>query len=154
MKKSSKISDEDKKRFRDAIGNVKPMKNDNIISEKPKPSTYQKKDKLLVNEIDYSGYPDCRPEFIESFEKMINLATKRSVEGKKISIHTHLINLTKSEIIKKGSELEIDYSKTLSCYSPDNRGHACGICDSCRFRKQGFLDAGIIDPTRYKKIEK
>ena len=109
---------------------------------------------LGVNEIDYSGYPDCRPEFIESFEKMINLATKRSVEGKKISIHTPLINLTKSEIIKKGRELKIDYSKTLSCYSPDNRGYACGICDSCRFRKQGFLDAGIIDPTRYKKFEK
>ncbi len=109
---------------------------------------------LGVNEIDYSGYPDCRPEFIKAFEKMINLATKRSVEGTKLNIHTPLINMSKSEIIKKGVELDIDYSKTLSCYSPDDTGQACGHCDSCRFRKQGFLDAGIIDPTRYKKIEK
>ncbi|MBH44424.1 MAG: 7-cyano-7-deazaguanine synthase QueC [Gammaproteobacteria bacterium] len=103
-----------------------------------------------VNAIDYSGYPDCRPEFIKSFEEMINKATKYGLEHGDITIHTPLIELTKAEIIKKGTNLGIDYSKTVSCYSLDSDGSACGVCDSCRFRKQGFQDAGIEDPTIYK----
>ena len=109
---------------------------------------------LGVNKIDYSGYPDCRPEYIEAFEKMINLGTKRGVEGNKLNIHTPLINMSKAEIILKGTQLKVDYSKTLSCYSPNEEGHSCGVCDSCRFRKQGFLDANIEDPTIYKKSKK
>ncbi|MEC9205621.1 MAG: 7-cyano-7-deazaguanine synthase QueC [Pseudomonadota bacterium] len=109
---------------------------------------------LGVNQIDYSGYPDCRPEYIRAFEEMINLGTKTGVEGEKIKLHTPLINMSKVEIIKKGKKLNIDYSKTLSCYSPNKKGQACGVCDACRFRKQGFLDANIEDPTQYKKIEK
>ncbi len=109
---------------------------------------------LGVNQIDYSGYPDCRPEYIDSFQTMINLGTKTGIEGKKIALHTPLINLSKAEIIKKGKTLSIDYSKTLSCYAPSVKGYACGVCDACRFRKQGFLDAGVKDPTNYKKIEK
>ena len=109
---------------------------------------------LGVNKIDYSGYPDCRPEYIEAFEKMINLGTKRGVEGNKLNIHTPLINMSKAEIILKGTQLKVDYSKTLSCYSPNKEGHSCGVCDSCRFRKQGFLDANIEDPTIYKKSKK
>ena len=109
---------------------------------------------LGVNKIDYSGYPDCRPEYIEAFEKMINLGTKRGVEGNKLNIHTPLINMSKAEIIMKGTQLKVDYSKTLSCYSPNKEGYSCGVCDSCRFRKQGFLDANIEDPTIYKKSKK
>ncbi len=101
-----------------------------------------------VNAIDYSGYPDCRPEFISSFEEMINLATKAGVEGKKIIIHTPLANLTKGEIIKKGIELKIDYSITSSCYDPID-GKACGKCDSCILRLKGFKEAGIKDPIEY-----
>jgi len=106
-----------------------------------------------VNSIDYSGYPDCRPEFIELFEKMINKGTKLGVEGTKINIHTPLIQMKKSDIIKIGADLNVNYAKTVSCYSLTENGEACGICDSCRFRKQGFLDAGVSDPTHYKKIK-
>lgn len=102
-----------------------------------------------VNAVDYSGYPDCRPEYIQAYESMANLATKSGVEGNKLKIHTPLIALSKSDIIKKGSELGVDYSKTISCYSADEQGRACGSCDSCRFRKQGFGEAGLADPTRY-----
>ena len=103
-----------------------------------------------VNAVDYSGYPDCRPEYIEAFEKMANLATKASVEGAlTIKIHTPLINLTKAEIIRKGGEIGVDYSLTHSCYDPNTEGLACGQCDSCILRKKGFLEANIPDPTKY-----
>lgn len=102
-----------------------------------------------VNAVDYSGYPDCRPEFIQAYEDMANLATKVGIEGNKLKIHTPLISLSKAEIIKLGSRLNVDYSKTISCYLADAEGKACGSCDSCKFRKQGFKDAGITDPTRY-----
>lgn len=102
-----------------------------------------------VNAVDYSGYPDCRPEYIEAFQTMANLATKTGVEGKLIEIKTPLISLTKAEIIQKGSALGIDYSKTLSCYKPDSKGRACGLCDSCHLRHQGFEAANIPDPTLY-----
>jgi len=102
-----------------------------------------------VNAIDYSGYPDCRPEFIEAFEKAVNLGTKIGVEGSEIKIHTPLISLTKADIIKKGIELGVDFSLTHSCYDPDEKGHACGKCDSCLLRKKGFFDAGVKDPTVY-----
>ena len=103
-----------------------------------------------ANIIDYSGYPDCRPEFIKSFEKTINLGTKLGVEGSHFSIHTPLIKMTKAEIITKGHSLGVDYSLTLSCYNPTDSGLACGKCDSCKFRKDGFKDAGLPDPTKYK----
>ena len=103
-----------------------------------------------ANIIDYSGYPDCRPEFIKSFEKTINLGTKLGVEGSHFRIHTPLIKMTKAEIIKKGHSLGVDYSLTLSCYNPTDGGLACGKCDSCKFRKDGFKDAGLPDPTKYK----
>ena len=103
-----------------------------------------------ANIIDYSGYPDCRPEFIKSFEKTINLGTKLGVEGSHIRIHTPLIKMTKAEIIKKGHSLGVDYSLTLSCYNPTDSGLACGKCDSCKFRKDGFKNAGLPDPTKYK----
>jgi len=103
-----------------------------------------------VNAIDYSGYPDCRPEYIEAFEHMANLATKAGVEGKtRITIRAPLIHMTKAEIIQKGIELGIDYSITLSCYDPSPEGGACGQCDSCILRKKGFTRAGISDPTLY-----
>lgn len=102
-----------------------------------------------VNAVDYSGYPDCRPEYIEAFEKMANLATKAGVEGNKLTIHTPLINLTKAEIIKLGIELGVDYSTTLTCYEPSPSGAACGNCDSCILRAKGFEEAGIQDPTKY-----
>jgi 7-cyano-7-deazaguanine synthase len=102
-----------------------------------------------VNAVDYSGYPDCRPEFIESFEKMANLATKAQVEGQKFSIHTPLLNITKAEIIKLGKRLNVDYGITVSCYSADELGRACGECDSCHYRKQGFEQAEVKDPTKY-----
>ena len=103
-----------------------------------------------ANIIDYSGYPDCRPEFIKSFEKTINLGTKLGVEGSHFRIHTPLIKMTKAEIIRKGHSLGVDYSLTLSCYNPTDSGLACGKCDSCKFRKDGFKDAGLPDPTKYK----
>jgi 7-cyano-7-deazaguanine synthase len=100
-----------------------------------------------VNAIDYSGYPDCRPEYIQAFEQMANLATKAGVEGtSKFKIHTPLIELTKAEIINKGFELGVDYSLTHSCYHPDSNGHPCGQCDSCLLRKKGFEEAGVVDP--------
>jgi len=102
-----------------------------------------------VNAIDYSGYPDCRPEFIEAFEKAVNLGTKSGVEGNRIKIHTPLISLSKAEIIKKGIKLGVDYSLTHSCYDPDQEGRACGECDSCILRKKGFEEAGVEDPTVY-----
>jgi len=103
-----------------------------------------------VNAIDYSGYPDCRPEYIEAFQRMANLATKAAVEGiTKIKIRTPLIRLTKGQIINKGIELGIDYSVTHSCYDPSPQGLACGRCDSCFLRKKGFKEAGVKDPTRY-----
>ncbi|MEQ8952866.1 MAG: 7-cyano-7-deazaguanine synthase, partial [Gammaproteobacteria bacterium] len=103
-----------------------------------------------VNARDYSGYPDCRPEYIAAFQKLINLATKAGVEGKAISLETPLIDLSKAEIIKTGSRLNVDYSVTVSCYQADTKGRACGVCDSCRFRKQGFDEAGVKDPTSYQ----
>lgn len=102
-----------------------------------------------VNAVDYSGYPDCRPEYIEAFEKMANLATKKGVEGHKIHIETPLISMTKAEIIQTGSSLGVDYGLTVSCYQANDKGEACGVCDSCRLRKQGFADAGVADPTHY-----
>lgn len=104
-----------------------------------------------VNAVDYSGYPDCRPEYIEAFQTMANLATKKGVEGLLIKIETPLINLSKAEIILKGTELGVDYAKTLSCYAPDSEGKACGLCDSCRLRQQGFEAANIADPTHYSE---
>lgn len=103
-----------------------------------------------VNAVDYSGYPDCRPEYISAFEQMANLATKAGVEGNKLHIHTPLINMTKAQIIKTGVSHNVDYSLTVSCYQATEDGAACGLCDSCRLRKQGFFEAGIEDPTRYK----
>lgn len=103
-----------------------------------------------VNAVDYSGYPDCRPEYIQSFERMANLATKSGVEGTKLTIHTPLIDLSKAEIIKQGNRLNVDYALTISCYQVDEDGIACGVCDSCRFRKEGFENAKVSDPTRYK----
>ncbi|MBW2607696.1 MAG: 7-cyano-7-deazaguanine synthase QueC [Deltaproteobacteria bacterium] len=103
-----------------------------------------------VNAIDYSGYPDCRPEYIEAFEKMANLATKAGVEGlTRIKINTPLLNMSKARIIKKGIELGVDYSLTHSCYDPNPEGIACGRCDSCILRKKGFKEAGVKDPTKY-----
>ncbi len=103
-----------------------------------------------VNAVDYSGYPDCRPDYIKAFETMANLATKRGVEGHHLHIHAPLMRLSKAEIIQQGTQLCVDYSQTISCYQADTLGRACGRCDSCRFRQQGFKDAGIIDPTAYK----
>jgi 7-cyano-7-deazaguanine synthase len=102
-----------------------------------------------VNAVDYSGYPDCRPAFIEAFEKMANLATRAGVEGHAMSIHTPLIDLSKADIIRRGMQLGVDYGLTVSCYQADSHGRACGRCDSCRLRQQGFREAGLPDPTRY-----
>ena len=105
---------------------------------------------LGVNAVDYSGYPDCRPEYIKAYETMAGLATKAGVEGSPIQIHTPLIELTKAEIIQQGHKLSFNYGLTVSCYEADDEGRACGQCDSCRFRKEGFRMAGIKDPTRYQ----
>ncbi len=102
-----------------------------------------------VNAVDYSGYPDCRPEFIEAFERTANLATKAGVEGRPFRIRTPLIHLTKAQIIQAGVELGFDYGLTVSCYQADQEGRACGVCDSCRLRRAGFEAAGVADPTRY-----
>lgn len=102
-----------------------------------------------VNAVDYSGYPDCRPEFIAAFENMANLATKAGVEGMTVRIRTPLIDLKKEEIIRRGVALGVDYGQTASCYQLDQDGRACGVCDSCRIRKKGFERAGIADPTTY-----
>lgn len=103
-----------------------------------------------VNAVDYSGYPDCRPEYIEAYEHLATLATKAGVEGASFRVHTPLINLSKADIIKKGMALNVDYAMTVSCYQADEQGHACGVCDSCRFRKDGFVAANINDPTPYQ----
>jgi 7-cyano-7-deazaguanine synthase len=103
-----------------------------------------------VSEIDYSGYPDCRPEYIGAYERMANLATKAAVEGQKLKIHTPLIHLTKAEIIAEGTALGVDFSLTLSCYDPTPDGAACGRCDACLLRRRGFEHAGVADPTRYR----
>ena len=103
-----------------------------------------------VNALDYSGYPDCRPEYIEAYQGMANLATKAGIEGTtQLKVHTPLISMTKAEIIKKGTELGVDYGLTLSCYDPDPEGRACGTCDSCLLRIKGFEEAGVPDPTIY-----
>ena len=104
-----------------------------------------------VNAVDYSGYPDCRPEFIAAFEQMANLATKTSVEGARLRIHAPLQHLSKAEIIRCGIELGVDYAQTVSCYQATSEGLACGRCDACRLRREGFLAAGIPDPTRYAR---
>ena len=103
-----------------------------------------------VNAVDYSGYPDCRPEFIKAFETMANLATKAAVEGRKLTIHAPLIDLSKADIIRAGNRLGVDYGLTVSCYQADAEGRACGVCDSCRLRREGFAAAGVTDPTRYR----
>ena len=103
-----------------------------------------------VNAVDYSGYPDCRPEYIAQFQNMANLATKSAVEGKTIQLHTPLIDLSKEAIIAKGLHLGVDYSVTVSCYQADKDGLACGVCDSCRLRQNGFKAAGVVDPTHYQ----
>jgi 7-cyano-7-deazaguanine synthase len=105
---------------------------------------------LGVNAVDYSGYPDCRPEYISSFEAMANLATRAGVEGNKLSIQAPLMDMTKGEIVSAGTSLGVDYSQTVSCYQASIDGLACGKCDSCRLRIEGFNQAGISDPTRYK----
>ncbi|MEQ7917717.1 7-cyano-7-deazaguanine synthase QueC [Xanthomonas sp. WHRI 1810A] len=102
-----------------------------------------------VNAVDYSGYPDCRPEFIESFERMANLATKAGVEGQGFTIQAPLQSLSKADIVKAGVRLGVDYALTVSCYQADQQGRACGKCDSCRLRAEGFSSAGVTDPTRY-----
>jgi 7-cyano-7-deazaguanine synthase len=105
-----------------------------------------------VNALDYSGYPDCRPEYIESFERMANLATKAGVEGtQRLRIHAPLMQLTKEGIIRRGLELGVDYSLTTSCYDPDPRGRACGACDACQLRLRGFAAVGIADPAEYQR---
>lgn len=102
-----------------------------------------------VNAVDYSGYPDCRPEYIAAFETMANLATKAGVEGHKLTIHAPLLDLSKAKIIQLGHSLNVDYAMTVSCYQADEQGRACGVCDSCRLRKEGFAAAGVPDPTAY-----
>jgi 7-cyano-7-deazaguanine synthase len=103
-----------------------------------------------VNAVDYSGYPDCRPAFIRAFEYLANLATRAAVEGETVSIHAPLIELSKADIIRRGTALGVDYAMTVSCYQPDGEGLACGRCDSCRLRREGFAAAGVNDPTRYR----
>jgi 7-cyano-7-deazaguanine synthase len=103
-----------------------------------------------VNAVDYSGYPDCRPEFIKAFQQLANLATKAGVEGETITIHTPLIALSKAGIIQQGMALGVNYEQTVSCYSADEQGRACRVCDACRLRAAGFHEAGIKDPTRYQ----
>jgi 7-cyano-7-deazaguanine synthase len=103
-----------------------------------------------VNAVDYSGYPDCRPAYIEAFERMANLATRAGVEGHRLRIHAPLIQMSKAEIIATGTRLGVDYSLTVSCYQADDQGRACGVCDSCRLRRAGFEAAGVADPTRYR----
>ena len=105
-----------------------------------------------VNAVDYSGYPDCRPEYINAFENMANLATKAGVEGQRLTIHAPLINMSKAEIITTGSALGVDYALTVSCYQADENGRACGVCDSCRLRREGFAAAGLEDPTCYQSL--
>ena len=105
-----------------------------------------------VNAVDYSGYPDCRPEYVAAFERMANLATKAAVEGKPLTVHAPLMHMSKSEIIHQGVRLGVNYSITVSCYQADEQGHACGRCDSCRLRREGFQSAGVPDSTRYRGV--
>ena len=102
-----------------------------------------------VNAVDYSGYPDCRPEFIEAFEKLANLATKAGVEGAGLRIHAPLLKLSKADIVREGVRLGVDFGQTVSCYRANDQGQACGHCDACQLRAAGFADAGVADPTRY-----
>jgi 7-cyano-7-deazaguanine synthase len=102
-----------------------------------------------VNAVDYSGYPDCRPAFITAFENLAALATRAGLAGGRFEVHTPLIDLKKSDIVRLGTRLGVDYALTVSCYQADDQGRACGLCDSCRLRRQGFIDAGLPDPTRY-----
>jgi 7-cyano-7-deazaguanine synthase len=102
-----------------------------------------------VNAVDYSGYPDCRPAYIEAFERMANLATKAAVEGYPLTVHAPLLHMSKAEIIAQGVALGVDYAQTVSCYQADEQGRACGVCDSCRLRSAGFAAAGVVDPTVY-----
>jgi len=103
-----------------------------------------------ANAVDYSGYPDCRPEYVKAFEAMANLATKAAVEGARLTIHVPIIELSKAQIVTRGHALGVDYSRTVSCYQADSAGRACGACDSCRLRRAGFAGAGLADPTRYQ----
>lgn len=103
-----------------------------------------------ANAVDYSGYPDCRPEFLAAFERLANLATKRAVEGHPIAIEAPIVDLTKAQIVRRGLALGVDYALTVSCYEADAEGRACGACDACRFRREGFRAAGVADPTRYR----
>jgi 7-cyano-7-deazaguanine synthase len=103
-----------------------------------------------VNAVDYSGYPDCRPEFVAAFEQLARLATKAGVEGAKLNVRAPLIHLSKAQIVREGTRLGVDYAQTVSCYQADAEGRACGLCDSCRLRREGFVSAGIPDPTRYR----
>ncbi len=104
-----------------------------------------------VNAVDYSGYPDCRPEFIHAFERLANLATKAAVEGKTLTVCAPLIRLSKADIVREGLRLDVDFATTVSCYQADAAGDACGNCDACRLRALGFTDAGVSDPTRYRR---
>ncbi|MGZ5595346.1 MAG: 7-cyano-7-deazaguanine synthase QueC [Usitatibacter sp.] len=104
-----------------------------------------------ANAVDYSGYPDCHPEFLAAFEKLANLATRRAVEGEPIAIEAPIVRMTKAEIVRRGHELGVDFAMTVSCYNADAQGRACGRCDSCRFRREGFAGAGLEDPTRYQR---
>ena len=104
-----------------------------------------------MNAVDYSGYPDCRPEFLAAFETLANLATKRAVEGAPLAIETPIVRMTKAEIVRRGHGLGVDFALTVSCYNADAEGRACGNCDSCRFRREGFAAAGLPDPTRYRR---
>lgn len=103
-----------------------------------------------ANAVDYSGYPDCRPEYLEAFEKLANLATKRAIEGAPIAIRAPIVHMGKADIVRRGTELGVDFSLTVSCYNADTVGRACGRCDACRFRREGFAKAGLADPTRYQ----
>ena len=104
-----------------------------------------------MNAVDYSGYPDCRPEFLAAFEDLANLATKRAVEGSALAIRAPIVRMTKGEIVRRGHDLGVDFALTVSCYNADAEGRACGQCDSCRFRREGFAAAGLADPTRYQR---
>lgn len=103
-----------------------------------------------ANAVDYSGYPDCRPEFMEAFERLANLATRAAVEGDRLTLHTPILTLSKADIVRTGLALGVDYAATVSCYQADEDGRACGVCDSCRLRRDGFARAGVADPTRYR----
>lgn len=103
-----------------------------------------------ANDLDYSGYPDCRPEYLQAFETMANLATRAGVEGDHFHIRAPLLNMTKADVIREGTRLGVDYGITISCYQADDQGRACGVCDSCTYRKKGFAEAGVEDPTLYQ----